>query len=67
MLEYVESDPGISQVFSQDTVDKAALFRCDGFAFANAVYWVLLLFCCEVVFKNILGQFLETIVIVGVL
>ena len=65
--EYVVSDPGISQFFSQDIVDEAALFRRDGVAFAKVVLWVFFLLCCEVVCKNIIGQFSETILIVGVL
>ena len=63
VLEYVESDPGITQVFSQDGVDEAALFRRDGCAFAKLVFSALLLFWCEVVRKNILDQFFETIVV----
>ena len=59
--------PGASQVFSQDIVDEAALFRRDGFAFAKVVLWVFFLLCCEVVCKEILGHFSETILIVGVL
>ena len=63
VLEYVESDSGITQVFSQDGVDEAALFRRDGCAFAKLVFWVLLLFFCELVCKNILDQFFERIVV----
>ena len=39
MLEYVESDSGITQIFSQDDVDEAAFFRRDGcgFFFCSAV------------------------------
>ena len=57
MLEYVISDPGFSQVFSQDIVDEAALFRRDGFAFAKVLRWVLVLLCCAIVCQNIIGQF----------
>ena len=63
VLEYVESDSGITQVFSQDDVDEAALFRRDGCAFAKLVFSVLLLFCCELVCKNILDQFFERFVV----
>ena len=63
VLEYVESDPSITQVFSQDDVDEAALFRRDGCVFAKLVFWVLLLFWCEVLRKNILDQIFETIVV----
>ena len=63
MLEYVESDSGITQIFSQDDVDEAALFRRDGCGFGKLVFSVLLLFCCELVCKNILDQFVEWIVV----
>ena len=63
MLEYVESDSGITQIFSQDDVDEAAFFRRDGCGFGKLVFSVLLLFCCELVCKNILDQFVEWIVV----
>ena len=63
MLEYVESDSSITQVFSQDGVDEAVLFRRDRHAFAKLVSSVLLLFCCELVCKNILDQIFERIAV----
>ena len=37
MVEYEMADSGISQVLSQDGVDRAALSRREGFAFAKLV------------------------------
>ena len=38
MVEYEMADSGISQVLSQDGVNRAALFRREGFAFAKLVH-----------------------------
>ena len=56
MVEYEMADSGISQVLSQDGVDRAALFRVEGFAFAKLVHGVLFLFLRKVMCQNILSQ-----------
>ena len=49
MVEYETGDLGISEILSQDGVDRAALFRREGFDFANLVLGVLYLLWCEMV------------------
>ena len=41
MVEYEMADSGISQVLSQDNVDRAALFVREGVVFAKLVHGVL--------------------------
>ena len=56
MLEYEMADSGISQVLSQDGVDRAALFRREGFVFAKLVHGVLSLCLRKLICQNILSQ-----------
>ena len=57
VLEYVISNSWISQVFSQEAVDEAALLRRDASASAKRVLWVIHLFWCKFVCQNIFCQF----------
>ena len=63
MREYEESNPRITQVFSQDDVDQAALFRRDACPFAKLVFRKILLLWCEVIRKNILDHSFVRIVV----